>query len=151
MVEYNLRFSGTVKKVLSFFIWSKHLCYVLKTALQWRVKGFFLYYCWFSTPEVASDLIYIQFQLVKHCDANFLLVSKWYISKYWLIRREEEKLKTSFPRAKKNSTDNLANSSESVSAVDRSSWQRCISLLSLELNYLLQHEEGLFGTGSVRV
>jgi len=60
--------------------------------------------------------------------------------------REEEKFKTSFPRAKKGSTYGLENSGESVSAVDRSSWQCCVSLPSPELNYLLQHGESLFGT-----
>lgn len=44
--------------------------------------------------------------------------------------REQEKLKTSFPRAKKDGTDNLENLSESASAVDGSLWQCCISLLS---------------------
>lgn len=131
------------------FIWCQPFCYNAKTALQWRWKGIFFYSCWLSTLRVASVLIYIQFQLAKHCDANFLLVSKWWISKYWLASERGRKAQNKFP--KKDSTNDLENSSQSVLAVDGSSWQCCVSLPSLDLNHLPQCGRTLFGAVGVWV
>lgn len=71
--------------------------------------------------------------------------------------REQEKLQTSFPRAKKDSTDNLENLSESASAVDQNPWQYCFLALSaaylpaLAWGKLVWHSQCLSIKGSASV